>query len=434
MVILVFKKTIYALTFVFTFTLGNGAVADTLEEMLARTYQNNPDILAAQSTLEQTLEETPVAWTNYLPSVSLSNSFSRTLTDDEYASTSTKADDRSTTLSVSQDLLNFSSNEQFNKAKYNILRQRELFRGTVQKVLLDAITAYLDVIKNENIVQLRKNNVAVLETHLKSTEALYELRRRTNADLSQAQSRLAKGNADLTTSEIDYNIAASKYRRITGLDPNNLSQPVFDIMIPYRLQDAMEMALVSHPNVVSAFKSVDAAKSDIRTKKTAFAPTLSLSGSVSKSHTNNMASASDESVTSSVGLELTIPIFQKGVEYTDLRIAEMALKKAMADMDSARRVAEDNAAQSWEEMRGAKAKIEAFEVQVNAATIALKGISQELEAGRRTLLNLLDAEQELLNARVSLAGANHDYLLAKYKLAERVGELSLDNLKIGLAN
>ena len=78
-------------------------------------------------------------------------------------------------MSVSQDLLNFSSNEQFNKAKYNILRQRELFRGTVQKVLLDAITAYLDVIKNENIVQLRKNNVAVLETHLKSTEALYEL-------------------------------------------------------------------------------------------------------------------------------------------------------------------------------------------------------------------------------------------------------------------
>ena len=147
-----------------------------------------------------------------------------------------------------------------------------------------------------------------------------------------------------------------------------------------------------------------------------------------------MASASDESVTSSVGLELTIPIFQKGVEYTDLRIAEMALKKAMADMDLARRVAEDNAAQSWEEMRGAEAKIEAFEVQVNAATIALKGISQELEAGRRTLLNLLDAEQELLNARVSLAGANHDYLLAKYKLAERVGELSLDNLKIGIAN
>lgn len=419
-------------TFVFFFEVFscNYASAESFKNILAHTYQNNSDILAAKLTLDRTLEETPTAWSNFLPSVSLSTSFSRSITDDAYAKSSSKADTGSSSVSLSQDIVNFAYNEQFNKAKYNIIKQREQLRSSVQQVLFDAIKAYLDVSKNRDTLILKTNNLNVLKAHLKNTEALFEIRRSTKADLAQARSRVAQGNADLTSAKVDLNIANSKYRRIIGLSPENVLLPLFEIEVPKKLLEAERVALNSHPDILSANASVDAAKSEIKMKRDAFKPTLSLSGSITKSHSNNKASASSESVTSSVGLELTIPIFQKGVEYADVRLAKKSLQQAVAERESARLIIIDNTLQSWEEIWGAESKIKAYEAQVNAAETAAKGISQELVAGRRTLSNLLDSEQELLNARVNLNGAKHDYLIARFKFAKRVGKLNPASLKL----
>ena len=136
-----------------------------------------------------------------------------------------------------------------------------------------------------------------------------------------------------------------------------------------------------------------------------------------------LASANTGSTVSSIGLTLSIPLYQKGAEYTELSTAQKALKQAESEFDTAKRLAIDNVQREWERKKGASVKIQAYEAQVKAASIALNSVRLELKAGRRTLLNLLDAEQELLNARVNLASAEHDLILTKYKLHERVGRL-----------
>ena len=399
------------------------AWCQSLNEVLVAVNERNPEIAAAKSILSQTYDEIPTAWSNFLPDLSLSTSINRSLTDDKYDNSSSRANSFSNTLTLSQDLFNLQHDEQFQKAKLNIEKQEQTFRSVQQSTLMSTITAYLAIIKSKNIVDLRIKSVEVLKSHLDSTTIQHEVRRRTNADLAQAESRLAKGNADKLASQVDYNVALSTYRRLVGADPIDLPMPSFENDFPQNIKEIEKMAITEHPNVLVASINVDAAKSDIQSKKHAFGPTLSLSGSISKSSTNNKASANTGSTVSSIGLTLSIPLYQKGAEYTELSTARKALKQAESEFDTAKRLAIDNVQREWERKKGASVKILAYEAQVKAASIALDSVRLELKAGRRTLLNLLDAEQELLNARVNLASAEHDLILTKYKLQERVGRL-----------
>jgi len=401
------------------------AWSQSLNEVIVDVDKKNPEIAAARSVLLQTYNEIPTAWTNLLPNVSLSTSIGRSVTDDKYDHSSSRADTFTNTLSVSQDLFNLQFNEQFQTAKLNIEKQEQTFRSVQQTTLMHVITAYLAVIKTQNIVKLKIKNVEVLRSHLDSTKAQHEMRRLTNADLAQAESRLAQGKADELSSQVDYNSAVSTYRRLVGKEPKDLILPIFENTFSENIQEIEKMAMTEHPDVLAADIDVKKAKSDIRMKKRAFGPSLSLSGSIAKTTTNNKASASTGSTVSSLGLTFTMPLYQKGIEYIELDTAERILKQTKAEFDTAMRLAVDNARKAWESKQGASAKILAYRAQEKAAIVALKSLRLELKAGRRTVLNLLDSEKELLNARVNLAGAEHDLILTKYKLHERVGRLHL---------
>ena len=397
--------------------------AQSLDNVLSDVREKNPEIISAKSALSQAYEEMPVAWSNYLPNISLSSSLERTVTDDKYDQSSTRSDTFSNTLSLSQDLLNLQHNEQFKQAKLKIEKQEATFRSVEQRVLLSAITAYLDVLKKQNIVLLHENNLKVLGSLMESVRTQHEMRRRTNADLAQAESRLAKGKADLLSAEIDRNVASSAYVRITGNYPGVLAKPKQIDRVSISDSEIEKIALTDHPSIKIASLGVELAKSQIKSKKRAFAPSLALSGSVAKSNSNDTASASSGSTVSSIGLTLSLPLFQKGMEYSDLRHSQDELNKALAELDNARRTVVENVWNTWESRRGVYAKIEAYKLQVKAAQIALESVEQELSAGRRSTLDVLNAEQELLNACVNLAGAEHDSILAEYRLIERVGSL-----------
>lgn len=418
------KRAFIKLSILLTILKSTSAWSQSLNEVLITVDKRNPEIAAAKSTLSQTYDEIPTAWSNYFPNLSLSTSIDRSLTDDKYDNSSSRANTFSNTLTLSQDLFNLQHDEQFQKAKLNIQKQEQTFRSVQQSTLMSTITAYLAIIKAKNIVNLRTKNVEVLKSHLKNTILQHEMRRRTNADLAQAESRLAKGNADKLASQVDYNVALSTYQRLVGAEPTDLSMPTFENEFQQNIEEIEEMAITEHPNVLVASINVEAAKSDIQSKKNAFGPTLSLSGSISKSNTNNKAAANTGSIASSIGLTLSLPLYQKGIEYTDLKTARKALTQAQAEFDTAKRLAIDNVRSAWESKKGASAKVLAYQAQVKAASIALNSVRLELKAGRRTLLNLLDSEQELLNARVNLTSAKHDLILIKYRLKERVGRLS----------
>lgn len=422
------QKYIFSFLIVSTALFIKEGQAQSLEDVLSQTYRNSPQILAARATLDQTLEEIPQAWSKFLPNISYSNSYTRENARDIYTGDTSGSDTRTNTLSLSQNLVNFSNITGFDKAKHNIETQRQRLRVSEQKVLLEAVSTYLNVMKNTKIVALKSNNVSVLEAHLKSTEIQFELRRRTNGDLAQAQSRLAKSEADLASAQVSLDKAKSKFFRVNGLVPKNLEMPFFNMVLPENVLEVEERAISRPPSVLAASSAVAAAKEEISIKKRDFAPQLALSGSVANSHTNNRITTGTETLTSSIGLTLTVPIFQSGGEYNSLRVAKAALRQSFHQLDTARRTALDNAQQAWEDIVGGAVKIKAFQAQVNAAEIALKGITAELEVGRRTLLNLLDSEQELLDAKVNFESANFDHMIAQYTVMERIGQLEASNL------
>ena len=421
--ILSWSKNVFLFVFFLSIFQSDPGVARSLDDVLSDVREKNPEIISANSLLLQTYEDMPVAWSNYSPNISITSSVERAVTDDKYDQSSTRSDTFSNTLSLSQDLLNMQHNEQFRQAKLKIEKQEATFRSVVQRVLLSTITAYLDVLKKHNIVLLHENNLKVLETHMQSVRTQHEMRRRTNADLAQAESRLAKGKADLLSAEIDINVASSAFTRITGSNPEFLTKPGQIDRVSISAEEIEKIALTDHPSVIIALLEVELAESQIKSKKRAFAPSLALSGSVAKSNSNNSATASSGSTVSSIGLTLSVPLFPKGMEYSDLRHSQEELKKALANLDNARRTVVDNVRNTWESRRGAYAKIEAYELQVRAAKIALESVKQELSAGRRSTLDVLNAEQELLNARVNLAGAEHDSILSEYRLIEGAGNL-----------
>lgn len=400
--------------------------SDTLQDALIYTYQNNPTILAARASLDQTLEEIPQAWSNFLPNLSATGSYSRTNENSPYDNATSGADTKTNTLSLNQTLLNFANITQFDKAKHNIKAQRERLRLSEQTILLEAISVYLNVIKDTHIIELRENNTRVLQAHLDTTQVQFDLQRRTNSDLAQAKSRLAKGQAELVGAKVNLQQAKSKYEQIIGVTPKNLVFPNFDLPLPKNILEVEDGALMDHPSVLAAHSTMAAARVEIDIKKREFAPRLELSASVSDSTVDNRSSANSGSLTSALGVTLTVPLFQSGTEYSNLRIAKKALQENLHTIDKSRRVALNNAHQAWDDVIGAKAKLKAFETQVEAAEVALDGITAELEVGQRTVLNLLNAEQELLDARVNLATAKHDLLVAKYTVLERVGKLGGD--------
>ncbi|MBL4693434.1 MAG: TolC family protein, partial [Magnetovibrio sp.] len=312
---------------------------------MSHTYAENPRILSARETLKQTNENISQAHSNFLPNLSASRSYGRTNTRTVEDRNSSGSVTRTDTLSLSQNIFNYSHIAQLKKADREVGAQRMRLQASEQDILLQAITSYIDVLKALNVIDLRHSNMKVMQAHLKSTKIQYELRRRTNTDLAQAKSRLAKGRADLASAQATYDKSRSKFMQVNGYYPQQLKMPSFKYKLPESPDEAQENALSDHPNVWAASLDVDAARAEISVKQGERAPNLALSGSVAKANTMNKSSANSDTLTSAVTLTLTVPLFQSGVEYSNVRTANTGLRQKLYDLDQARRTAKDNARQ-----------------------------------------------------------------------------------------
>lgn len=414
-----------AMIFCFSATAGS---AQTLETVLVDIYNNNPLILAARAELEQTNEQVPQARAGYLPTVSLTRSYARSRTHTVEEKNTVGSDTSTDSLSISQTVFSFANNARLEKADNEVQAQRRRLVNSEQTVLLNATTAYLNVHRSRNVVKLRRNNIDVLTAHLASTEVQYDLRRRTNADLAQAKSRLAKGQADFASAQASLDKTIAQFQQLTGFLPDDLEFPVFTHILPKTEKSLEQLVVAQHPTIQAAEHAVDAARSEIDVNQGERAPNLALSGSISDARENNRIGANSEAITSTVAMTLTIPIFQAGAEFSATRTARKAWRQRLLDLDQARRVAINNARQVWQDGVSAKSRIKAFESQIEAAKVALAGIGAELEVGRRTVLDLLDAEQELLDAQVNLTTARRDDMVAQFTLLERIGRYGAKDL------
>ena len=419
------------------------ASADTMRWALTQAYINNPTLNSQRAAVRVTDEGVPQALSGYRPRISLTATATEQLSDATSKSTSTAGvvtyprtigaqAVQSYGGTITQTLLNGNAtSSRTRQAEQVVSAARETLRNTEQTVLLQAATAYMNLIRDAAILSLQRSNVEVLQEQLRQTRDRYDVGEVTRTDVAQAESRLAAARATLLSAESTYTTSRSTYRQVIGVEPGRLdpASPV-DRLSPSTLQQGVLLARARHPAVTTAMFNIDSATFQVKVAESSLYPTLNAVGSVSKNYGSLTSATTIEAFTASAAAQLTVPVYQGGTEYSLIRQAKETLAQRRVDLDTQRDAQQQNVVATWGQLEAAKAQVQATQTQVNAAEIALNGVREEARVGQRTTLDVLNAQQELVNARVSLVTAQNLRVVTSYSLLAAVGGLSPSVLQL----
>ena len=409
------------------------ANSQTLAEALASAYSTNPGLLAQRADLKSVDEGVPAALGNWRPNVELSGDIEREFNRNNTRVTEGEKDQirsaRNVQLLVTQPLFRgFRTVAEVNQAENNVLSKRAALIGAEQDLLLNAATKFLTVMENQAVLDLNVRNEEVLRRQLEATVDRFRVGEITRTDVSQAEARLAGTTAARLKSQGDLKISKAGYVNVIGEAPGKLITPKALSDLPKNLEEAKELAGKEHPDIISANLTSRTAQENVKVKRGELYPTLNMVGTLKR----DWESVNNDSQVSSgeVRLDLTVPLYQKGTVISGLRKAKIDAGKSKIDLENTRRTVLENVENAWESLKSARAQIKSFKAQIIAAEIALEGVQREASVGSRTVLDVLDAEQELLDARVSLVGAQRDEVVASFQLKEATGQLTAKNLEL----
>lgn len=418
------------------------ASAETLREALEAAYLSNPQLMAQRAALRATDEGVARSTSAFLPQINGTGTFTRgnnnrTVGNSPVFPIDIQNDNY--TLNVDQQLFNgFQNVNTREQAKSNVRAGREQLLSVEQQVLLEAATAYVNVLRDEAVVELNQNNVQVLERQLQASRDRFRVGEVTRTDVAQSEARLEGAVSTLLSSEATLAASRAQYQRVIGRPPGSLTVPASpEPFLPETLDAAIEIAVAESPNVKSARYNEEAARRGVSAAKGALSPTVGVRGSLSHREAiqSNPADATvadiiDDAAT--VTLQVTVPIWNGGARHSDVRRAKQVRSQRMMEIYQAERVAQENALVAWNNYRASKAQIVSSEAQVRANEIALEGVRQEAYVGSRTTLDVLNAEQELLNARVALVRAQRNEAVAAYSLVSAIGRLTAREIGLGV--
>lgn len=421
--------------------VASQARGETLESALMQAYQNNPTLNSQRASVRATDEGVPQALSGYRPRITITASGG-----EQSLSATSKVVTASTPLNspatyftqsgynapygagvtTTQTLFNgFQTANKTRQAEAQVLAARATLRVTEQTVLLSAVTAYMNLLRDSAILDLQRRNVEVLQEQLRQVRDRFNVGEVTRTDVAQSESRLAAGRSQVLSAESNYKASGAIYRQVIGINPGKLTPgtPV-DRFSPRNLPEAVGFASATHPAVTTAQYNVDVAQLQVKVAEGALYPTLSVQGNFQKNYMGVGNLNTIESYNASVLGQLSVPIYQGGAEYSAIRQSKETLGQKRLDFDTARDQVRQVVVQSWGQLEAAKANIDATTSQVQAAEIALNGVREEARVGQRTTLDVLNAQQELVNARVALVTAQRDRVVASYTLLSAVGRLA----------
>jgi outer membrane protein len=412
------------------------AHAETLETALVEAYRSNPTLNSQRAAVRAIDENVPQALSGYRPKISATISGGEQSLSSTTKVTSTNPSTYSTTsgynspagagLTITQTLLNgFQTANKTRQAEAQVLAARDTLRQTEQTVLLNAATAYMNLLRDTAILSLQESNVKVLQEQLRQVRDRFNVGEVTRTDVAQSEASLASGRSQVLTAESNYKTSGAVYRQVIGSNPGKLvaATPV-DRFSPHSLAAAVGLATATHPTVTSAQYNIDVAQMQVKVAEGALYPTLSVQGNVSKNYLVPGSLVTEDNYSASVLGTLSVPIYQGGAEYSLIRQAKETLGQKRVDFDTARDSVRQAVVQYWGQLEAAKANIDATQAQVQSSEIALNGVREEARVGQRTTLDVLNAQQALVNARVSLVTAQRDRVVASYALLASVGRLS----------
>lgn len=410
------------------------ARGQTLEEALIAAYANNPTLLAQRASLRATDEQVPQALSDWRPTVEMTADAGTRAVRNFKSTGSNRGqhrDPRSVDFTVTQSLFAGGQTEAAISSAENTVRaQRARLMNVEQTVFLNVVTAFMGVYRDQAVLELNINNESVLKRQLEATTDRFEVGEITRTDVHQARARLAGATADRIKAEGDVEASRAAYLNVIGESPGKLAAPTPTLILPDSVLEAVNSAVAANPNVVAAQYDEKAAHDAAAKIRGELLPSIDLTGTASRAF--EASSETSRVDTYEAMVTLTVPLYQSGSVYSRLRAARQTVQEKRRKIEQARRDATEQATRNWEALQTTRARIVSFNAQIDAAEVALEGVEREASVGSRTVLDVLDAEQELLDARVNLVRAQRDEMVAIFELKSAVGQLTARDLNLAV--
>lgn len=413
---------------------ASAASAETIAQALASAYSSNPEINSARAQTRSVDENVPIALAGRRPNIS---AFS-TITGDTTNRPSPSTLQYSTVtgaygLQVTQNLFTgFRVRNSILQSEAGVLASRESLRNTVQNVLFDAAQAYMDVVRDSAVVDIRRSNVLFLEEQVRASEERFNVGENTRTDVAQTRARLAEARSGVSLAESNLATSRATYRRIIGHDPRGLDGGFpYGRLIPRAVSQAIIVGEGSHPIVLAAIHQADAQAFVVKQIEGELLPSVTLEATGQQAyefdiHTNQAQAT--------ITGRLSIPIYQGGAVAARVRQAKEDYGRLKIEIDLARDQVRAAVSTAWAQVAASRDAIVAAREGVEAAEIALTGVQEEQKVGQRTQLDVLNQQQELLNARETLIVAERGLVVASFALVSAVGRLTAEDLRLPAAS
>ena len=429
-------KKFLVITFGFFFILTS-ANAETFFSALKKAYQNNPELNAERESLNISEQELNISKSSYLPTVTLSGSKSEEdtekLTDRSGVDTTiTDVDPTIKSITITQTLIDFGRGAELAKSKIGINLAKAKLLKKEQEILYKAAEAYTGLVSAKEKLEINKSNINLLERQVETDRIQLERGKITLSDVAQsessfaeAQAKLIKAENDLLTSKLNYENIIGKLNDLEDLDKNSIN----DINLPDQLSEAVNISKKKNPNLIIAQLEYEQSKKDTTSARSDLAPTASLSFDRSKS--DDLSSTIDEREKDTLKATVTWPFFSGGKNYANLNKSKSLETQKNLLLDNMIKKNQTDVASAWSNYQSNKSLLNSVRAQVDAAEIANEGIVAEYNSGSdRTTLEVIQSNSSLLNAQISLADSERNYILSQFNLLKSVGLLNSEYLKI----
>ncbi|UTD30710.1 TolC family outer membrane protein [Bradyrhizobium sp. WD16] len=414
-------------------TLPGFASAETLQDALAKAYQNNPQLNGERARQRATDENVPQALAGYRPQLMASLSIGlqqvrNQLPDNSFQSAGLRP--WTIGVTVSQVLFNgFKTANSVRVAEFQVRSGREALRNVGQGVLLDAVTAYMNVLANQALIEAQRANVNFLRETLAITRKRLDAGDVTPTDTAQAEARLNRGLADLNSAEVALAISRETYAQVIGQSPAGLvAAATVDRLSPPSLAESSSVARNENPAILSASYDVDVATTQISVAESSLLPQVSVQGSASHAIDTDLTLGTKRTDQASIIGQANVPIYDGGTAASQTRQAKEVASQSRLVLEQVRNQTRTAVASAWATNEGTKVALRAAESEVKAATVALEGVRREAQAGQRTTVDVLNAQQDLINAKSRQIQAQRDRVIASYTLLNAVGRLDVRTL------
>ena len=428
-------KFLITIFFIFVLNISH-VLSDNLYDVLKITYKNNKELNAERENVNIAEQDLKISKGNYLPSGTITGSKSQQDTNKLTNQSGGDAaindvDPLNTTIKLEQTLIDFGRNAELKKSKLGLNLSKEKLKKTEQEIFYKAIEAYSNLIASIERVKINERNLNLLTRQVENDKTRLEIGQITLSDLSQSESSLAGAEAknikainDLTTSKLNYENVIGKINNVDNL--NKTLNPISPL--PKSLSEAIEISNNNNPDIIIARIEYEQSEKDIKISKADLAPTATLS--VERSNTEDFSSTIDEKEQDTIKATITWPFFSGGKNLANVNKNQSEKIRKRLLLDNTIKSSETNVASAWSNYQSSESILTSIRAQVNAAEIANEGITEEYQRGSRSTLDFIQSTAILLDARISLANSERDFILAQYNLLKSVGLLNSNHLNI----